>query len=340
MREAAFAPAVDVATHLLVPYAAALAAFGFWRRDHPGDRPKAAVAAVFGIAGFAPDLDGLVDVLSQVDALYFLQHRGLSHTLVGAPLFALAALGLLLLGARFWPRRMSLFAWRPALVPAAVLGSFTHLLLDMVTYAGVPLWWPFAFGRVSFPVYHWLVFWMLPVAGAPLVFHAFGKLSRREVVAAGAFVVVLLLLIGGYRLSQRPWDEPEGARVYSTNHADQWVVARPHANGSWEVELVHHGERSQPAWFSSNVPDEARDAVGRARDHDAYRGFLMGSFGPVVTRAERNPEGGWNVSFIDVAQRYEALHGPRWTPYEPFEEWGYVKFQVDGDRIRVLHRGW
>jgi membrane-bound metal-dependent hydrolase YbcI (DUF457 family) len=334
---------VDVATHLLVPYAAALVALGFWRRDAPGDRPRAAVAAVFGIAGFAPDLDGLVDPLSELfGPLYWLQHRGVSHTLVGAPIFALATLGMLVLGARLWPRRMSLFAWRPALVPAAVLGSFTHLLLDGVTYGGVPLWWPFAHGRVTFPLFHWLVGWLLPISAIPLVAHGLGRLSRRRVVQAGALVVALLVVVGGVRLWARPWDEAEGARVYSTGSELEWVVATPLPNGTWELVLVRGEARSRPAWFADAVPPEAAEAVERAKDTHAYRGFLLGSFGPVVTSASRMAEGSWNVTFTDAAQRYEALFlDPRWTPAESPEEWGYVSVAVAPDGgARALHRGW
>lgn len=331
---------MDVATHLLVPYAAALVAFGYWRRDEPADRRKAAYAAVFGIAGFSPDLDGILDPLSHVDSLYWLQHRGLSHTAVGAPLFALAALGLLVLGARLWPRRMSLFAWRRGLVPAAVLGSYTHVLLDGVTYGGVPLWWPFADGRWGFPLFHWLVFWLLPVSAIPLLFHTLGKLRRRDMVAAGALVVAILVGLGAFRAAMRPWDEPEGSLVYSTESELEWIVARPAGNGSWELETVRGDERTRRIWFSNDVPPDAEDEVARVLDTDAYRGFLMGSFGPRVTRAEPHPAGGWNVTVSDVVQRYEAMHGPDWAPSEPFEEWGYVSFRVDGDSIEVLHRGW
>lgn len=334
---------MDVATHLLVPYAAALAALGFWRRDDVGDRPRAAVAAVFGIAGAAPDLDGLLDPLSEwSDSLYWLQHRGVSHAAVGAPLFALAALGLLVLAARLWPRRMGLFAWRPAFLTAAVLGSYTHLLLDGLTYGGVPLWWPFAYGRVTFPVYHWLVFWLLPVAGLPLALHAFGRLPRRRVVQAGALVVALLLAVGGLRLATRPWGEPEGTLVYTTNSDFAWVVATPLPNGSWELRTVRGDERSDPAWFRDDAPPEAADAIGRAKGTAAYRGFLMGSFGPRVTTAERLPEGTWNVTFTDVAQRYEAtVLEPRWTPASTPEAWGYASFLVFPDgRVEPTHRGW
>jgi hypothetical protein len=237
---------------------------------------------------------------------------------------------------------MSLFSWRPALLPAAVLGSFTHLVLDGVTYGGVPLWWPFAYGRVSFPLFHWLVAWLLPVSALPLLAHAAGRLSRRRVIQAGALAVAALVVLAGVRLSTRPWGEPEGARVYSTDSETAWVVATPLPNGSWEVTLVKGDARTGPLWFRDEVPSGAAQAVERARDTDAYRGFRLGSFGPVVTAATPMPGDGWNVTFTDVAQRYEALVlEPGWTPADPREGWGYVSLAVTADgSTRALHRGW
>lgn len=332
---------VDIGTHLLVPYAAALLAFGYWRRDEPGDRTRASWAAVFGVAGFAPDLDGLVDPLSvHVDALWWLQHRGVSHTLVGAPVFALALIGILAILARRFPARFGLFAWRPALVLAAVLGSFTHLLLDAITYSGVPLFWPFHHGRVSFQLFHWLVIWLLPFAGIALGAHAVGRFSRRGIIRAGAIVVAALVVVAGVRAWSRPRDEPEGTLVFPQSSDVRWTVLAEHPNGSWEGHTYRLGERFDYAWFEPTEPPEAADAVRQARATDAYKGFHMGAFGPEVVRAVPSPDGGWSVTFLDAAQRYEATHNVRWAPVEPFEAWGYVAFVVRGDGVEVTHRGW
>lgn len=335
-----FPRALDIATHALLPMAGALAALGFLRRDQPAARPNAAVAAVFGIAGFAPDLDGLIDGWSaRYDALYWLQHRGVSHTLVGAPIFALVVLAALVALARLWPRRFSLFAWRRALVPAAVLGSWTHLVLDGITYSGVPLLWPFAFGRVGFPLFHWLVFWLLPIGGLALLLHAFGRLSRRGVIATGAVVAVILIVIAGARATLRPADVEGDALVFSRNQMNEWTILDPSPNGTWRATLLRDGVAADVGWFEPDEPPAAADAIARARDTGAYKGFLMGSFGPTVIVAEPSDDG-WRVTFTDVAQRWEALHDPRWTPTMPHDEWGYVQFLVDGTDVTVLHRGW
>lgn len=332
---------MDFATHALVPMAGALIALGYLRRDEPQDRSRAAFAAVFGIAGFAPDLDSLVDPLSEhVDALYFLQHRGFSHSLAGGPVFALVALGVLVLLARLWPRGASLFVWRPMLVPAAIVGSWTHLVLDGITYSGVPLLWPFAFGRFGFPLFHYLVIWLVPIAGLALGLHAFRRLSRRRVAQTGAFVVLVLVVLAGARAANRPWDEPEGTRVFPQNSMFAWTLATPHENGTWLVETYRDGARHDPMWFTASAPPDAEAAIARARDTDAYKGFLMGSFGPVVIDARREGDA-WNVSFVDVAQRYEALRGPRWAPVEPFDLWGRASFLVpDEGPVRPIDRGW
>lgn len=331
---------MDVATHLLVPYAGLLAAYGYWRRAHPHDEARAAQAAVFGIAGFAPDLDGLVDPLSErFDALWWLQHRGVSHTLVGAPLFALALAGALALLARRWPRRFGLFAWRPGLLLFAIAGSWTHLVLDGVTLAGVPLLWPMMFGRFGFPLFHWLVWWLFPVGVVALALHAFGKLDRRRVVFAGALMVAALVVVAGIRVATRP-DAPEGSLVFPRSSDLEWLVLTPLSNGSWHAATHRSGQVSGDAWFAGDVPPAARDAVRAARETDAFRGFLLGSYGPIVERAALAEDGAWRVTIVDVAQRYEATNEPRWTPTEPFEDWGYVEFEVRDGYVEVLHRGW
>lgn len=328
---------MDIATHFFVPYAAALLALGFWRRDAPGDDARAAWALAFGLGGFAPDLDGgLRWLVERVDALWWMQHRGVSHTLVGAPVFALFFAGVLALLARRFPRRLALVAWRPGLALAAVLGSMTHLLLDILTYAGVPLLWPFAEGRVSLRVYGWLLFEMLLPLTVVSALHLWGKATRRHVIVVGALAVAYLLVVGGMRLAERP-AEPEGGHVFPRTKGEGWLVLTPHANGSWEARADGH----EAQWYADDAPPEAAEAIARAEDTHTFRGFRMGLFGPLVTTARPLPDAsGWNVTFVAVAQRYEALHDPSWTPTRPHDRWGMMGFEVRGDEVRETWRGW
>ncbi len=332
---------VDVATHFLVPYAGALAALGLARRGVMADPGRLALAVAFGLGGAAPDLDGLLDPLSEWDSAWFaLQHRGASHSLVGAPVLALVVVGALAVASRWWPSRLSAFAWRPAIGVAAALGSLSHLALDAVTFGGVPLAWPFVDGRVTLGIFGWLVWWLFPVGVVVIALHAWGRLGPRRVVVAGALVVAALVVVAGVRLAERPWPG-DGALVFPTDRDLVWMVATPAANGSWLVESSRLGARSDPAWFEPSTPPGAEGAFAIVRDSDAYRGFLLGAFGPVVERAERRADGGWNVSFVDVAQRYYATHAPSWTTTDPHDAWGLLALVVREDRVTaVTHRGW
>lgn len=330
---------MDIATHALLPYAAALLVLGLWRRGAEGDRARMALAAVVGAAGFAPDLDGVLrPLVKRIDALWFLQHRGLSHSFLGAPVFALVLVLLLAGAARFWPRVFGLFAWRWAFVPALVAGSWTHLALDWVTYAGVPALFPFSDARFSLEWYHWLIAWLLPVSGLVLALHAWGKLSARGVLACAAVLVLVLAGIAVDRLVERPTPATDQL-VFPRPSAGEWTLLTHLPNGTWRAELWHRGATSETQLYPDDAPPAARDAIARARDTDAYRGFHLGHHGPLVTRASPIP-GGWHVDFVDVAQRYEATHRSGWTPTDPYTEWGLESFDVLDDVVRETHRGW
>ncbi|MEA3199530.1 MAG: inner membrane protein [Thermoplasmata archaeon] len=329
---------MDVATHALVPYAFALLALGLWRRDDP---TRAAYAAVFGAAGFAPDLDGLLRPLVRRDAaLWFLQHRGLSHSLAGAPVFALLLVALLALAARAWPRVFGLFAWRWTFVPVLVLGSWTHLALDSVTFAGVPALFPLSDARQSLELYHWLIDWMLPVSALVLALHAWGKLSYRGTLACAAVIVLVLAGIGVQRALERP-AAAEGQLVFPRPSAAEWTIAQRLPNGTWEAFLwTREGGPRDAQVFPDDAPPDALGAIAQAEASDAYKGFHLGHYGPLVTRAHLIA-GGWHVDFYDVAQRYDATRPAGWTPADPYTEWGLESFDItSAGGVVETHRGW
>ncbi|HEX2065540.1 MAG TPA: metal-dependent hydrolase, partial [Candidatus Thermoplasmatota archaeon] len=252
---------MDGATHFLVPYAAALLALGAWRSDAP--RHRVAWAASFGIGGWAPDADVAVDWMTRLwPSLYLLQHRGFSHSLLGAPVFALAVAAALAALAAGWPRVQHL-RWARGTVLAALLGSLTHLALDSVTYGGVPLLWPFASGRVMWPAFHWLVWWLFPIGLALIGLHLWGRLDRRAMVACGAAFVLVLAGVAAVRLAGRP-EAPPGGHVYPRGDVGEWVVLWPE-EGGWRAELVRDGAVANSTRFLGSVPPGAEEAVARAR---------------------------------------------------------------------------
>lgn len=327
---------VDFFTHGLLPYAAALVALGLHRRNAAEHRSALSWALAFGVAGTAPDFDALSSWAARLwDDAYWLQHRGVSHSALGSVVFALLVLGLASALARWKPRAFGLLRWRPSFMLAAVLGAWSHLALDALTLSGIPLWWPFSFGRVSIQLYSWLIWWLFPICGIVLLLHWRGRLDTRRVAQAGVLVVTILIILAGVRVATRP----SGEFVYPRTSEFEWVVLTPLANGSWEASLHRMGETTNTMTFSSLTPDAARSAIETARTHGSYKGWLMQSYGPVVTTAVPTT-GGWNVTFIDVAARFDALNNPRWTPAKPFEAWGQVSLVVTSEGVTPTVRGW
>lgn len=336
---------VDVLTHFFIPYVVALFVLGLHKTprtafvDIARRENALAYAVVFGLAGFAPDLDSVLSWASHHGDLYFLQHRGVSHTLLFAPLFGFVTTGLLHALAVWRPQRFGRFRFRPGFIPVTILGAWTHLLLDLFTYAGVPLWWPFSFERVSYPFYHWIVVWLFPVLLVVLGLHLWGKLGTRHIAGVGAVVIVVLLVLAGVRDHYRP-DLTDG-EAYPRGKVVEWTVVRP-VEGGYEAILYTRGvpDPGSRAFYPDEIEPGTEPAVAQAKDTAAYRGFRMGLVGPVATLSFAADNGTVFVTFTDVAARFEATHEPRWTPTDPHEEWGYVSFRVEGDDIVVAHKGW
>lgn len=346
---------MDVLTHLFLPYAAALFAFGVhktsppvesgsvparWPRLRVDPRPAAGVALVVGVAGMAPDIDGLYSAVKTLPGMWWLQHRGFSHTLIGAPLHALLLVGLLHLLARKWPDRFGALRFRPAFVPLAIIGSWVHLVLDGITYAGTPAWFPFADGRVTYPLFHWLVIWLFPFWALFLIIKLLRNWGPQATVRAGAVALAVLVVLAGVRLVTMP-EVAENEILLPRSSSFEWTVLRPHDNGTWEAFLVRGDTETGHRWYESTGPrdEPALAAIAKARDTDAYRGYRMGLFGPEVVNVTRTGDATW-VNFTSVAQRFEVESGLRWTPAEPMALWGIVSLRFHGDAVDVVQAGW
>lgn len=333
---------MDVFTHFLVPYAAALWALGLWR-NRPVEldrqeqwRHRLALAAVFGIAGAAPDLDSLTAWARHLGNLHFLQHRGFSHSLLGAPLFGLLSAGMLALVARFW-RRAAWLHWRRGHVAAALLGSLTHLVLDGITYGGVPLLWPWTSHRFTLGLFGWLVIWLAPLGALAIALHLFGRLSAKRMAWAGVVVVALLMATAGVRFASMPQTEP-GEELYARSSHREWMVLQEEVEG-WSVRLMRDRLPEGRWQNASHLPPGSEAPVALAMDTNAYRGFLLSTFGPIVTQAQ-SQNGSWEVTFTAVVPHFDATHDARWTPAQPRESWGKLIVEVEGEEVRVRQWGW
>lgn len=90
------------------------------------------LAGLSAFAALFPDIDHPNSMLRRRIgflgvSVFWLTHRGLTHTLLAVVLFGLAAA--MLLPEKIW-------------AVAAIAGYASHILADMVTIAGVPVFWP------------------------------------------------------------------------------------------------------------------------------------------------------------------------------------------------------
>jgi inner membrane protein len=149
---------------------------------------RAMFLSVMIVGSNLPDSDLLYSLGTGNKLRYLLEHRGHTHTVVGAMLASVA----MLIACALWQRcsRMSLSmrdrAW---LIGLALLAPLLHIAMDACNSYGVHPWWPFDdrwyYGDSVFIVEP--LFW---AAAAPLVF------LLRSYVARG--LVVLVLLAGFY----------------------------------------------------------------------------------------------------------------------------------------------
>lgn len=308
---------MDVFTHFVLPYVA------LWLLRRPHRERLAA-----GVGGFAPDADVLTAPIGLVgDHVWFLGHRGLSHSLVGAPLYALAVCGVLALPwwSRRWPR-MAALRFDARLVALAAAFSFTHLALDGVTMWGVPLLFPLASLRFSLDWYYYSVLWAVPFS-AGFVWLLWRRAPEARLRQCAAILVALLVASGAARLAFRPHVE-DAVRTFPTGLEWQWATVRE-AGVGYEATTWTFGKPGAVHAYANDAPTDAGEqrALDAARHSPLAKGFRLYAGWPIAEQVGRAEGGGWNVTFTDVMRRAEA-DGRRWSP--PFlMEYGILRLHVD-----------
>ena len=144
---------------------------------------------VMAIGSNLPDADLAYSLISRDKLDYLSQHRGYTHTVIGALLAGL----LILIVCEFWLRRKHLApSWedRTWIIALALLAPLLHLAMDTTNSYGVHPFWPFYNGWV----YGDAVFIIEPLfwaAAAPLLFTLRTRLARSVVGLALAGGVIL-----------------------------------------------------------------------------------------------------------------------------------------------------
>lgn len=310
---------MDVFTHFVLPYCL------MWALRRP---VRERVAA--GVGGVAPDMDVVTALVGLVDdRVWFLGHRGLSHSAVGAPLYALAFAGFLTLPhwGRRWPRLQALRFDARMLVLAALF-SYTHLVLDGVTMWGVPLAFPWSSQRYSLDWYFYSVAWAIPFSLAFLVL-LWRQAPERRLKQAAALLVLAIVASGAARVAWRPHVD-DAERTLPIGMEWQWATVKRDAAG-YEVTTWSFGDARRVQVIPDHAPPnaEAQAAVDAARASPLAKGFLLYAGSPVATQVELAREGGWNVTFTDVMRRAET-QGRAWAPAF-FDDYGILTLRVDAD---------
>jgi inner membrane protein len=173
---------------LLVGEAASQRAGTVQGRLPPGTHRTLLISTLV-IGSNLPDIDIAYSGLDAGRLGYLLQHRGYTHTVVGALVAAALMYGACELWLR-WRRLVPSRAERLWLLAAALTGPLLHLAMDFTNSYGVHPFWPFYDGWL----YGDSVFIVEPLlwaAAAPLVFQLRTRAARAFVAAVLALGIVL-----------------------------------------------------------------------------------------------------------------------------------------------------
>jgi membrane-bound metal-dependent hydrolase YbcI (DUF457 family) len=270
------------------------------------------------IAANLPDAD-LVLYLGGRD-FYTWWHRGITHSVFGWPLLALAGAAV----SRRWSRQGAygdhLGLWS--------LGLLSHALLDWPTTWGTMLFLPATDTRFSLdwifivdPVF-WLTLWALPR-------FLRGRVGVERAAAAGMWSLAGWVLFCGAMRQQaaRQAEEPNVAVFPAPLTPLHWTGARE------EGAVVRHWFLT-PAGATRAEDASALTADERERlkaDHDAER-WLWKARAPAVARRTRT-EGGTELSLVDLSYSSWA-----WPDLEN-ARFGAIATLADDGRVEIVPDG-
>jgi len=210
------------------------------------------------VAAALPDLDVVTSWISPLSYLYY--HRGVTHSILMLPLWALL---LAYLSALVWRRGPS---WR-AYFGVFAWGLGIHIAGDLITSFGTLIFAPFSDARYALSTTFIIDLWFTGIILAGLTAAA---LWRRSRVPALAGVAVLAGYVGfQYALQQRAVDFGVAyAQAQGLKNAEVAAQPRPVSPFNWMV-IVDEGERYH--YSLVNLWREARDAPAGCRLHRAPR---------------------------------------------------------------------
>ncbi len=169
------------------------------------NRKSALATATLVLAAEAPDLDIFTEFGGRVFG--FEHHRGISHTLVGAPLVSVFVVGVLYVGHRLWrkyrPKPNAVTPRWGVLWLLGCLAALSHILLDFTNSYGVRPFEPFSYRWYSWDIVYIIepVLWLILLGGLilpslfGLVDREVGARSKRPRGRLGATIALVLVVV-------------------------------------------------------------------------------------------------------------------------------------------------
>ena len=268
---------MDPLTHALA--GAALGRATAPRTSRPGPLSVRARVTAGTLAAIFPDVDGLIQYVSPV--AYLDHHRGLTHSLLLLPLWALALAWLFARVARD-PR-----GFRPWF-GICMIGIASHIALDVITSYGTMMaapvsWYRFSVGS-TFIIDLWLSGLLVAGLAASLAFPRARLPAQIACLAVVAYVAVQIVL-------------KDRAESFGASHAASLGIADP--------RVVAHPRPVSP--FNWTVYIEGPDAV-----HFAHVN---------LNRRHAKPAPSPNAGFIErLDAPYRPLDGAQWHARSRFGE--------------------
>lgn len=220
---------MDTLTHAL---SGALAARATAPAPRPDTLPVVRRCAVGMMAAAFPDLDFVAGFVSPVFYLY--HHRGVTHSLLMLPLWALLIAWLCAL---IWRRDRG---WR-AYYGVAALGVGIHILGDLITAYGTMIFAPLSDARVEWATTFIIDPWFTGIIVAGLLISLAWRRSRLPAVAG---LAVLAGYVGWQAVLQQEAVEFGRAYARGAGYSQPRVTAQPRPASplNWMI-TVEEGER-------------------------------------------------------------------------------------------------
>jgi inner membrane protein len=285
---------VDTLTHAL---SGALLARATAPKDAPPRSIPRRVAAGF-FACVAPDLDIVIGLVGPVE--YLVSHRGVTHSLILLPAWALVFSWILAKLLR------EPGGWR-ALYGVTALGIFVHIVGDVITSFGTMIFEPFSDWRAAIGTTFIIDLWFTGIILAGLVFSAVFFRSRIPAVAAS-------IVLAGY----------VGFQYLQKQHALELGIAYAKSLGLRDARVTVHPRPVSPYNWTVFVSDAevhrfahvnlARKEPRRYEPGDGFIARMDSPYMPVEQAiwVARPRYGATDTALIRDAFNSEALGFFRW----------------------------